>query len=443
MNKEKHIEDLFEAARTQAPVHSFEETKDRFLNSLENKLSPDEQGKNIYTFKNIIIMITTLSTILLAIVIGSMNNPTNKNEKKSTEQSAFSKMNPHNPHLQQVDSKGMPKVISLPTYKKQVSLVNNQVYFIPVISDDTTDQKINSVPNDSPLVQDEEYIFPKLTDKEIAANHKKKKQMLRALEKFDKKEYIRLPTGSFEYEGKMISLQSFIIQKTEVTNLEYRTFLFDLLIQGRKEEFLKAKPDQSQWTKSKELIGATLGPMEETYFSHPAYNEYPAVNISREGAELYCKWLTQELIKVIDKDKQNQYNDLRIPGRVEWVYAASSGGADYPYPWKGEFLRNSAGCFLANYKPFEKSYADDGGFLTVKVDSYNPNSVGIYNMSGNVAEMVYNAPNSRKEPGTAGGGWMNNSEEIKILGPDPYSGKTEAHPNIGFRVVMTVKTQYK
>ncbi len=29
--------------------------------------------------------------------------------------------------------------------------------------------------------------------------------------------------------------------------LEYRTFLFDLLIQGRKEDFLLAKPDQKLW----------------------------------------------------------------------------------------------------------------------------------------------------------------------------------------------------
>ena len=128
-------------------------------------------------------------------------------------------------------------------------------------------------------IQKDEYIFPKLTNEEIAANHKQKKQMLKALEKLDRKVYSFLVSGSFDFNGKMTSVQAFIIQKTEVSNLEYRTFLFDLLIQGRKDEFLKAKPDQAMWTK---LLGEFNKPMEELYFSHAAYNDYPVVNGSRE-----------------------------------------------------------------------------------------------------------------------------------------------------------------
>ncbi|MFN5149747.1 MAG: SUMF1/EgtB/PvdO family nonheme iron enzyme [Flavobacteriia bacterium] len=441
MNKEKHLEDLFRAANSQPPVHSFDETKNRLLNTLENaSSSSDKPEKTYFTLKNIIIMITSLSSIIIAVVLWNTNENTEKARKETIVQSGNSEKNPHVPDLQQVDVHGIPKVISVPTYKKQVSVETKQVYYIPVLTEDSASAGYRIKPSPLiPTVKDDDYIFPKLTEKEIAANHKKKKQMLRALEKLDKKGYIRMPSGSFEFDGKTVSVQSFMIQRTEVTNLEYRTFLFDLLIQGRKDEFLKAKPDQSQWSKVNGLTDFALDPMEENYFSHPAYNDYPVVNVSREGAEMYCKWLTQELIKVLDTDDAGNYNDVRIPGRVEWVYAASTSGTDYPYPWKGQFLRNSEGCFLANYKPFENSYFDDGGFFTVKVDSYNPNSAGIYNMSGNVAEMVYNAPNSRKDPGTAGGGWMNNAEEIKILGPDPYSGKTDAHPNIGFRVVMTVK----
>jgi formylglycine-generating enzyme required for sulfatase activity len=76
--------------------------------------------------------------------------------------------------------------------------------------------------------------------------------------------------------------------------------------------------------------------------------------------------------------------------------------------------------------------------LTAPVSSYYPNDFGIYNMCGNVAEMVYNDVET-KAAGTAGGGWRNSEEEIKILGPDPYAGVTTANPAIGFRVVMTVK----
>jgi disulfide oxidoreductase YuzD len=282
-------------------------------------------------------------------------------------------------------------------------------------------------------IQKDEYIFPKLTDEEIAANHKQKKQMLKALEKFDRKVYAFLVSGKVDVEGKMTSVQAFIIQKTEVTNLEYRTFLFDLLIQGRKEEFLKAKPDQAMWTK---LLGPDNKPMEALYFSHAAHNEYPVVNISREGAELYCKWLTDEIQKFVDEKKRSQFNIIRIPTRAEWVKAAQIEGKSYPYPWEGEFVRNSKGCYLANFKPTDTTFFDDGGLFTVKVNSYLPNDFGIFNMSGNVAEMVYDDIQT-KSPGTAGGGWMSSAEEIKILGPDPHKGLTEAHPNVGFRVVMT------
>ncbi|MEY3438629.1 MAG: hypothetical protein RL265_1214 [Bacteroidota bacterium] len=182
--------------------------------------------------------------------------------------------------------------------------------------------------------------------------------------------------------------------------------------------------------------------MKEHYFSHSAYNHFPVVNISREGAEMYCKWFSQELDKVVEEKKRNFYNDVRIPMREEWVMAASIEGKNKVYPWEGEQTQNSEGCYLANYKPFEGSdsisYKADGGFYTVRVDSYFPNDFGLYNMSGNVAEMVY-VGKTTKSAGTAGGGWMNTAEEIKILGPDPYAGVITPHPVIGFRVVMTVK----
>ena len=58
-------------------------------------------------------------------------------------------------------------------------------------------------------------------------------------------------------------------------------------------------------------------------------------------------------------------------------------------------------------------------------------------MSGNVAEMVYEDLSS-KIPGTAGGGWLSNSEQIKILAPDKYAGEVTPNPCIGFRVLMPI-----
>jgi len=44
---------------------------------------------------------------------------------------------------------------------------------------------------------------------------------------------------------------------------------------------------------------------------------------------------------------------------------------------------------------------------------------------------------AKKEPGTAGGGWMDSPEEIKILSEDKYKGIVNGHPNIGFRVCFS------
>ena len=63
---------------------------------------------------------------------------------------------------------------------------------------------------------------------------------------------------------------------------------------------------------------------------------------------------------------------------------------------------------------------------------------GIFNLSGNVAEMVYEDYNSKTECGTAGGSWESNAEEIKIFGPDPYADISDPHPAIGFRVVIAL-----
>jgi sulfatase modifying factor 1 len=431
---------LFDSARNEKPTISFEKVSERFTQSVQAN-QPRVQLKNSQwlTLKNGIIMTTLLISIGIGLSFLSFNQPEKRkldNTSKKSEVTASVKeaiVESSTPEL----SLPLEPVKNIAFRYKKYELVPLPLYFETnyFIHDDTlNDSKQNEKNNAN---WKDEYPFPKLTQEEIDANHKQKKKMLKAMEKLDKKSLAYVPSGTFDYLGKKVSLQAFYMSKTEVTNLEYRTFLFDLLIQGRKDDFLKAKPDQSQWAKIEGLTAFALNPMEEHYFSHPEYNDYPVVNISREGAEMYCVWLSKELYQYVGKDKMEKYNDFRIPGRVEWVYAASSGGVDYPFPWKGEFVRNSDGCFLANYKPFQNSYFDDGGFFTVKVDSYNPNSIGIYNMSGNVSEMVYNSFNSRENPGTCGGGWLSNMEEIKILGPDPYEGKTEAHANIGFRFVMT------
>ena len=284
-------------------------------------------------------------------------------------------------------------------------------------------------------VIDTSYRFPNLTTEEIKKNNKQKAKMLKQLAKFDKKQYAFVPSGTTTINKKHVSIQAFYIQITEVTNLEYRTFLFDLMIQGRKDDFLLAKPDQSRWVK--DYQGSYNKPMEEHYFSHAAYNDYPVVAISRIAAEMYCHWLTLETSKAYKKKLKQSINNLRIPTEYEWIHAAFGGEKQSTYPWAGPNLRNSKGEFLANFKPMKDNYKADGAFHTAKVGSYNPNDFGLYDMAGNVAEMIY-YENDKELPGTKGGSWTSIGQELQIIdGKDRFKGKINASVDVGFRPVIT------
>lgn len=127
-------------------------------------------------------------------------------------------------------------------------------------------------------------------------------------------------------------------------------------------------------------------PMTKKYFWHPAYDHYPVVGVNWHQARAFSIWRTQLKRSYQAGRGLSYWNDFRLPTESEWEWA-SRGGLDLnPYPWGGPYIRNSNGCFLANYKPLRGNYVDDGGFHTVIVAHYAPNDYGLYDMAGNVAE---------------------------------------------------------
>jgi len=443
MDKQPILDDLFAKACQQEPVVSFSETKAQFLKGLVAVPNPSYAARlrHFLTFKKWIIMFTLFSTIALTVFIVS-TRITEITQPAKTQNPITAPV-----HSSSSEVAAENKISSQQTTPENpVQESTSQVYLIgyedglyanlpsiPLVNKPLPEDNNTQLPSKKPDNPDE-YIFPKLTEEQVASNNKQKKTMLKALSKFDKKVYSYIPTGTFEYAGKQVSVQSFYMQTTEVTNLEYRTFLFDLLIQDRKADFLIAKPDQTLWSS---VYGGGMKTYEETYFSHKAYDKYPVVNVSRAGAELYCKWLTEECNKNAAKKNQALINDIRIPSRTEWVFAATAEGKQQPYPWNGNEVRNAAGCYLANFKPEIDNFYVDGAFCTANVTSYTPSERGLYCLSGNVSEMIYNSNTDRSNPGTIGGNWTSTADEIKLLADDPFAGITEGKPTIGFRVVVT------
>lgn len=66
---------------------------------------------------------------------------------------------------------------------------------------------------------------------------------------------------------------------------------------------------------------------------------------------------------------------------------------------------------------------------TAPVDAYTPNGYGLYNMAGNIAEMI-------AQPGIAkGGNWASPGYYLRIEAEEAYSGPSA---KVGFRVFMEV-----
>lgn len=251
-----------------------------------------------------------------------------------------------------------------------------------------------------------------------------------------------MPSGNAVVDGDTVSVQGFYMSETEMTNLDYLEFLTHLKNKGEWEKYEIAKIDSSKWVNS-------MGygePYKEHYHKHPAYRNYPVVNISKEGAELYCQWLTEVYDSLSGGELKLQF---RIPSRVEYIRAARGDHHDYVYGWGGPFLRNKQGAYLANFLAFgaanitrdpksgefkvvadhmdRASYADHTDVLA-PAESYFTSEFGFYNLNGNAAEMVSD------EDIVVGGDWKSPGYDVRIESKRPYIG---AESTVGFRVVAT------
>lgn len=247
-----------------------------------------------------------------------------------------------------------------------------------------------------------------------------------------KKDYAFIPSGLVIVEKDTFSLQSYFISKTEVTNGDYQIFLNSLKEKNDTVKLKIAEVNQENWN---EEFKATsyFEPMAENYFEDPAYIDYPVVNISQEAAALYCEWLEESL-----NESSSKLNvKVRLPYHAEIIRAGVGENLDQPYPWGGAYLRNSKGCYLLNYNPATEgdttsNMYSDGTFFTSKVDNYNANEFGVYNLCGNVAEMI-------NEDGIAvGGSWIDKSEGVLLRSRKEFDNVSAT---VGFRPVFTYSTK--
>lgn len=298
------------------------------------------------------------------------------------------------------------------------------------------------------------YGLPQFTLEDVKANNKQKKKMIDQLIKPSKPNYLLIPNGKLNYNGNTKKIGDFFMQGHEVTNLEYRTFLFELLYQKRKDDYLKARPNEDLW------INCTgtgkFDSFKKDYFLNKAYNDYPVVNITAEAAKMYCVWL-DSIAQVWADDDVDLYIDL--PKESEWIYCAKGGYSNSSYPWGTNNIQNKKNVFLANFgvqkdsaklnRPFyytvrinPRAFTSAGLVLnadtlaTAGVLEYNPNPYGLYCMSGNVAEWVLSEDGQSTK--AVGGSWGSDFEHLKINSEEEFKEVT-CSPFIGFRILVLMR----
>ena len=234
--------------------------------------------------------------------------------------------------------------------------------------------------------------------------------------------------------------------KYEVSMHEYFDFLNKLKISGRNDVYEKCKIDS---LKVDSIFKKNFYAFDNGF----SMDNFPVSNISYDAAVEFCKWKTNQY----NNDAKRKFNKVifRLPTEREWEFAARGGYSEYPYPC-GPYLRGKEGRYLYNfnrvgaeritYNSASKKYTVieqdeyydpifyNQSMMVCKINHFKPNNYGLYNICGNVAEMV-------AENGLAkGGGFKDPGYDIRVTSKKNYSKPSD---DIGFRVVMVVEGKMK
>ena len=184
----------------------------------------------------------------------------------------------------------------------------------------------------------------------------------------------------FPFEGPAheVTLDGFYLDRTEVTNKQFRAFVKATGYQTESEKQGSSgvfDPAARDW---KLVDGADWRhPAGPGSGSGPGSGiedklDYPVIHVSWDDAAAYAKWAGK-----------------RLPTEAEWEFAARGRLQEATYAW-GEEL-TPQGSHRANIwqGPFPAGDREDDGFGGVApVKKFPPNGYGLYDIAGNVWEWV-------------------------------------------------------
>jgi len=198
-------------------------------------------------------------------------------------------------------------------------------------------------------------------------NEKRITDSLKEIEKRKVQKFILIEGNSFtmgtangsenEQPPHLINLNSYLIEPTEVTNIQYATFLNEY---------------NSIFIKSGDYEGKLLILLEGNYKNEKCriyksgsiykvesgYDNFPVIYVSWYGANEYCK-----------------HFKMKLPTEAEWEFAAKGGNVSKNYNFSG-----------SNNPEDVSWYAKNANGKVHEVKQKQPNELGLYDMTGNVWE---------------------------------------------------------
>jgi serine/threonine-protein kinase len=220
---------------------------------------------------------------------------------------------------------------------------------------------------------------------------------------------------SFDWPARLVSVEAFYLDTTEVSNREYAEFV-----------------NSQQGRQAPDTWGGPAPP--------PNADQIPVTGVNYQNAIDYCKWRSQQ---------RNDGFRYRLPTEMEWEYAARGQNAGMPnapmnlFPWGDQWVDGNANT-LESRLNFPRN-----------VDSYpqGRSPFGILNLAGNVAEWTGTDFNhypgsdqeTPRENGYQGtyqvvrGGGFAYPKEFAMTTTRVWAKPVDKGPKLGFRCAADLK----
>jgi formylglycine-generating enzyme required for sulfatase activity len=239
---------------------------------------------------------------------------------------------------------------------------------------------------------------------------------------------------------------AFHVSKFEVSNELYLNFLGDIKDSIKRLAYL---PVDENWKTETDML-------QYQHYS-TQFPNHPVVNITKEAMVAFCDWLSEQYNK--DPNRKFEQAQFSLPTAKQQIVAMRSGKTLSMYSWGGPYSQNSKGKHLMNYNPLfdfigyneikltsdlayrksqhsllQKSRALDGFELTAPVNAFNPSEFGMYNINGNVSEVIMDSDI------VFGGSFASMTDNCRNLEENFQIEKISLpSPQVGFRFVMDGK----